>query len=136
MFLPIIISKPNSSQFSSKYVCFYIQNVGHGVALRPKYRMLGINEIHTIEGYLSSETNIREKKPLDFLDHRVSQGFHYLAFDLSTTKFDVLKDSKLELEILYNDVFTRHIKTTYDLTLVKQDQYHIFQLDNLQVHLP
>jgi len=135
-FLPIVIAKPKSSRFMGHYVSFFIQNVGHGVALRPKFHIYGIEEKGIINGYLSSSTKVGEKKALDFLDHRISQGFHYLAFDLGMDDIKKLMKYTIILGVSYEDVFQRRIETRYELVLVLEDGYFVFNLSNIRFHLP
>lgn len=136
MFLPIIISKSISSDFSGKYVWFYLQNIGHGVALQPKIRLVGIKDMDIIEGYHTEASNIQAVTPLEFMDHRISQGYYHWAFDLTNVDFNTLLNSKLKLKMLYDDIFERQIKTTYNLTLKKDGKYYQFHLNYPEVQLP
>lgn len=135
-FLPTVICKPKSTWYSGKYVLFYLQNVGHGIALNPEFQIWGLKGSGAMDGYLCSSVHVEEKKPLNFLDHRISEGFHHLAFDLGQLDPRALSDSELKLKITYNDVFERQIETTYSLTLAKEEQHYLFHLGDLQVHLP
>lgn len=135
MFLPIIISKNYLSQFK-KYVMFCLQNVGHGIAVCPKAYLTGIKGANNIEGYFCKTTKIEEKEPREFLDHRTSQGYYYLTFDLSNVNFADLYNSDLKLEMYFKDIFARRVKTEYKLTLSKDGEYYKFFLENLAIKLP
>lgn len=143
MFLPAVISSNDrSTKFSlddKGSIYFYIINAGHGIALRPRVYLTGIKRRDAIEAeFFDYETQSTVLK--EFIDHRQAQGVCYYRFDstdLTTEDLQRIFVTKIGLEILYEDIFKRHIKTTYNMTLKhEKDGTYQFYMDNCKIHLP
>lgn len=73
MFLPIVVAKDYSSQPSAGFILFYLQNVGHGIALEPRVYLIDAKGREVHEAHHTKGERIPNKEKIEFVDYRVPQ---------------------------------------------------------------
>lgn len=140
MFSPAIISPiSSSSEFSADNadsVEFYFKNYGHGIAIQPEVFLVDTTnkDIKAQFGGLTQRLEILG----NFMDYKFDEGrgVHVYRFNLTKPYIHRILNSRVELKILYRDIFERQIKTTYSLTLKEEESKYRFNFNNCKIHLP